>query len=259
MPPVDTTPDSCGRRFFAVPFGAIAGFGEAAEAARSLATLPVGLDPEHFARAGEESAPGRARRQLQAPPDMERLSSRERHQAARRDLAAQVRRIKAAEGRQASQKPEAERHEWRLAPTYCFFRSPSNLDESRPRIAPLQRSVERFFGCECPCVGDLFYPPGSCRSWHTDQYSYVGWAVYLVKVAKAGRSSFRYVDPGTGEMVVVPDRDDMAHFFRVSAEEPLFWHGVLCEDTFRWSQGFAIPQNWQSRIRLWGITDLLDV
>lgn len=124
-------------------------------------------------------------------------------------------------------KPEAEeeRHEWQLNPTYCFFRSACNVDEFRPSIVPLQQSVERFFGCECPCVGDLFYPPGSCRSWHTDRYSYVGWAVYLVKVAEADRSSFRYVDPCTGEMVVVPDRNDVACFFRVSAEEPLFWHG----------------------------------
>ena len=27
-------------------------------------------------------------------------------------------------------------------------------------------------------------------------------------------------------------------------------HGVLCEDTFRWSQGFVIPQDRRSRIRL---------
>ncbi len=229
MPPVrDAAPGSRGGRFFAVPFDAIAGFGEVAEAARSLAKLPVGLDLEHFARGtrtGEESAAGRGRRRLQAPPDAERLSRRERHQAARRDLATLARHVKAAGRMPGKPEAEEERREWRLTPTYCFFRSASNLDEFRPCIV-LQQSVERFFGCECPCVGDLFYPPGSCRSWHTDRYSYAGWAVYLV------------------------NRDDMACFFRVSAEEPLFWHGVLCEDTFRWSQGFATPQNWRSRIRL---------
>ena len=254
MPPVrDAAPGSRGGRFFAVPFDAIAGFGEVAEAARSLAKLPVGLDLEHFARGtrtGEESAAGRGRRRLQAPPDAERLSRRERNQAARRDLAALARHIKAAGRTPGKPEAEEERHEWQLTSTYCFFRSACNVDEFRPCIVPLQQSVERFFGGECPCVGDLFYPPGSCRSWHTDRYSYVGWAVYLVKVAEAGRSSFRYVDPCTGEMMVVPDRNDVAYFFRVSAEEPLFWHGVLCEDTFRWSQGFAIPQNWRSRIRL---------
>lgn len=42
MPSVrDAAPGSRGGRFFAVPFDAIAGFGEVAEAARSLAKLPV--------------------------------------------------------------------------------------------------------------------------------------------------------------------------------------------------------------------------
>ena len=60
----------------------------------------------------------------------------------------------------------------------------------------------------------------------------------------------RRKDTAGGDMVVVPDRNDMAYFFRPSAEEPLFWHGVLCADTCRWSQGFSIPQDWRARIRL---------
>ena len=235
--------DSCASRFFALPFDAIAGFEEVAETARSLATLPVGLDLEHFARANEDSDIGRRRNRLRALPDMERMAFFERRQAAARKLERRVRRVEATrEGGQVHAREE--RHEWRIGPTNCYFKNPS------PRIAPLRRSMDRFFGGECPCVGDQFYPPGSFRGWHTDRFGYVGWVVFLVEVAEPGKSSFRYVDPRSGEMVVVPDRNDVACFFRPSAEEPLFWHGVLCEDTFRWSQGFSLPQDWRSRIRL---------
>ena len=237
-------PDSCAGRFFALPFHTIAGFGEVAETARSLATLPAGLDLDHFARAGEDSAIGRRRSRLRAPPDVERMSFFERRYAAARKLERRVRRIETTRGKTGRANAGEARHEWRIGPTNCYFRNPS------PRIAPLRRSMDRFFGGECPCVGDQFYPPGSFRGWHTDRFGYVGWVVFLVEVAEPGKSSFRYVDPRSGEMVVVPDRNDVAYFFRPSAEEPLFWHGVLCEDTFRWSQGFSIPQDWRARIRL---------
>ena len=231
--------DSCASRFFALPFDAIAGFEEVAETARSLATLPVGLDLEHFARADEDSDIGRRRNRLRAPPDVARMSFIERRFAAGRKLDRLARRIEATRG-----KRQRERYEWRIGPTNFYFRNPS------PRIAPLRRSVDAFFGGACRCVGDQFYPPGSFRGWHTDRFNYIGWVVFLVEVAEPGKSSFRYVDPRSGEMVVVPDRNDVAYFFRPSAEEPLFWHGVLCEDTFRWSQGFSLPQDWRSRIRL---------
>ena len=236
--------DSCAGRFFAIPFAAIAGFGEVAETARSLATLPVGLDLDHFARMGEDSVIGRGRSRLRAPPDVERMSFFERRYAAARKLERRVRRIEATRGKAGQANAGEERHEWRIGPTNCYFRNPS------PRIAPLRRSMDRFFGGECPCVGDQFYPPGSFRGWHTDRFGYVGWVAFLVEVAEPGKSSFRYVDPRTGELVVVPDRNEVAYFFRVSAEAPLFWHGVLCEGTFRWSQGFSIPQDWRARIRL---------
>ena len=231
--------DSCASRFFALPFDAIAGFEDVAETARSLATLPVGLDLEHFARADEDSDIGRRRNRLRAPPDVTRMSFFERRFAAARKVERLARRIEARRGRR-----QPERYEWRIGPTNFYFRNPS------PRIAPLRRRMDAFFGGACRCVGDQFYPPGSFRGWHTDRFSYVGWVVFLVEVAAPGKSSFRYVDPRSGKMVVVPDRNDIAYFFRTSAEEPLFWHGVLCEDTFRWSQGFSIPQDWRSRIRL---------
>ena len=236
--------DSCAGRFFALPFNAIAGFAEVAETARSLATLPVGLDLDHFARPGEDSDIGRKRSRLRAPPDMERMAFFERRYAAASKLERLVRRIEATRGKAGQANAGEAKHEWRIGPTNFYFRNPS------PRIAPLRRSVDRFFGGECPCVGDQFYPPGSFRGWHTDRFGYTGWVVFLVEVAEPGKSSFRYVDPRSGKMVVVPDRNDVAYFFRPSAEEPLFWHGVLCEDTFRWSQGFSLPQDWRSRIRL---------
>ena len=124
------------RRFFAVPFAAIAGFEAVAATARSLATLPPNIDLAHFARADENL--DERRRRLLTAPDVPRMSFYER----------------------------------------------------------------------------------------------------------------RRKDTAGGDLVVVPDHNDMAYFFRTSAEEPLFWHGVLCADTCRWSQGFSIPQDWRARIRL---------
>ena len=226
-------------RFFAIPFAAIAGFEAVAATARSLATLPPNIDLAHFARADENL--DERRRRLLTAPDVARMSFYERRRRDTAVLARRVQRVREARGQtQAAEK----RHEWRRGPTNYHFRNPS------PRIAPLRRAMDRFFGCACPCVGDQFYSPGAFRGWHTDRFSYVGWVVFLVQVAQPGRSSFRYMDPAGGDLVVVPDRNDMAYFFRTSAEEPLFWHGVLCEDTCRWSQGFSIPQDWRARIRL---------
>ena len=241
MPPVHDTvaaADPGGGWFFAIPFDAIAGFEEVAETARSLATLPAGLDLERYS--GVDVGPGR--RRLLAPPDVERMSFLERRSTSASALRRHVQRIEAARGEGPAN--SLEKHEWRIGPT-CYY-----MDHPSPRIAPLRRSMARFFGGECRCLADQFYPPGAFRRWHTDRWSgYLGWEVFLVEVAQAGRSSFRYVDPRTGEMVVVPDRNDVAYFFRVTGEEPLFWHGVLCEDTFRWSQGFQVPRDWRSRIR----------
>ena len=227
------------RRFFAVPFAAIAGFEDVAATARSLATLPPNIDLAHFARADENL--DERRRWLLTAPDVARMSFYERRRKDTAVLARRVQRVREARGQTQA---AAERHEWRLGPTNYYFKNPS------PRIAPLRHALDRFFGCDCPCVGDQFYSPGAFRGWHTDRFSYVGWVVFLVQVAQPGRSSFRYMDPASGDLVVVPDRNDMAYFFRTSAEEPLFWHGVLCEDTYRWSQGFSIPQDWRARIRL---------
>lgn len=218
-------------RFFAIPFDAIAGFEGVAEAARSLATLPTNLDLDYFARANVELDEGR--RQLFTAPDVARLSLREGVELVRR-------RNRSARG---EPKP-AMLDEWRLCATNCEFDFPS------PRIRPLRRALDRFFGCKCRCVSDQFYPPGAFRGWHTDRFVYAGWVVFLVQVAHPGRSSFRYLDAADGDMVVVPERNDVAYFFRTSTEEPLFWHGVLCEGTYRWSQGFMVPSDWQSRLRL---------
>ena len=247
-------------RFFAIPFAAIAGFEDVAATARSLATLPPNIDLDHFARADEDLS--ERRRRLLTTPDIARMSFYERRRRGARVLATRVQRIKEARGhtKAAEERREwrpglawvnvdgeidvAERHEWRLGSTNYYFKNPS------PRIAPLRHAMDRFFGCACRCIGDQFYSPGAFRDWHTDRFSYVGWIVFLVEVAQPGRSSFRYMDPASGDLVVVPDRNDMAYFFRTSAEEPLFWHGVLCEATYRWSQGFSIPQDWRARIRL---------
>lgn len=225
---------SAGGRFFAIPFDAIAGFEEVAAAARALATLPTNIDLDHYL--APDAARDERRSWLLSAPDVRRMSENERRYRDNARLARQVRRMKQTRGMAPA------RHEWRLGTANCFYRSPS------PRIAPLRRAMDRFFAGACRCIGDQFYPPGAFRGWHSDQFGAIGWVVFLVEVAQPGRSSFRYVDPLSGELVVVPDRNDIAYFFRVSAEEPLFWHGVLCESTYRWSQGFSLPDDWRSRV-----------
>ena len=230
---------SCEERFFAIPFDEIAGFEEVAERARSLATLPQGLDLDHFANADEKSTIARNRKRLLRPPDVERMSFLERRLHADKQLKRRVERARRTRGLPARRTPE---HGWRIGPVNLVHVHPS------PRIQPLRDSVDRFFSCKCPCLGDQLYPPGAFRGWHSNRYNYIGWVVFLVEVAEPGRSSFRYLDPRTGDMVVVPDRNDVAYFFRTSSGEPLFWHGVLCERTFRWSQGFALPDDWKQRV-----------
>lgn len=236
------TPDSDAEasRFFAVPQVAINGFAEVTALARQLATLPTRLDLDHYARAEEDSAIGIGRRQVLRPPDVDFFSARERRVHAQTTLGAMVRAVKAARGGGGVGR---ERPQWQLGPTNCYLDLPS------PRTAPLRLALEAFFETECICIGDQFYPPGAFRAWHTDRYAYTGsgWTVFLVQVAQPFMSSFRYVDPQSGELVVVPDRDDMAYFFR-AAEAPLFWHSVLCEGTYRWSQGFTLPADWHSRV-----------
>ena len=238
LPAAQAAKSSCAQRFFAIPLDAIVGFEEVAKTARSLATLPTNLDLDHFARPDADLSERRNR--LLTAPDVARMSFYERRTRGANMLATRVRRVRQARGEAEATE---ERHEWRLGHTNCYFKNPS------PRIAPLRRAMDRFFGCECPCVGDQFYPPGAFRGWHTDRFGYIGWVVFLVQVAQPNKSSFRYMDPATGDMVVVPDRSDVAYFFRTSAEAPLFWHGVLCESTFRWSQGFLIRPDWRSHIR----------
>ena len=159
----------CDGRFFAVPFDAIAGFGKVAETSRSLATLPPNIDLDHFARADKDLR--ERRRRLLTVPDVPRMSFYERRHRGAVVLARRVRRIEETRGHARATE---EQHEWRLGATNCYFKNPS------PRIAPLRRAMDRFFGCACPCVGDQFYPPGAFRGWHTDRFShYVGWVVFL--------------------------------------------------------------------------------
>lgn len=231
-------------RFFAVPLAGITGFAEAAAQARALAILPSRLDLGHYARAGRNSPIGIGRQQLLAPPDVDMMSDRERRAFGGTQLARIVRAVKGT--RETARGGPRRPTEWHLGPTNCYFDLPS------PRIDSLRGALQRFFRAECLCVSDQFYPPGSFRAWHTDRFAHTGWSwvVFLVQVTQPHRSSFRYMDPQTNELVVVPDRNDTAYFLHLSTEAPFFWHGVLCEDTYRWSQGFMLPGDWHTRFDL---------
>ena len=117
------------------------------------------------------------------------------------------------------------------------------------RIAPLNAAINRFFDADCICVGDFVYPPMSYRSWHTNQFDALGWAMFIVRANEPHQSFFKYVHPQTRELVTVWETRDTVNFFPISNKD-LLWHCIGVENTTRWSHGFIVPDNWRERIHI---------
>lgn len=110
------------------------------------------------------------------------------------------------------------------------------------------RIASDLFGAEVKARGHFLYPPAGFRNWHTNIQSEEGWIMYVVRVQEEGRSFFRYVDRETNAIETLWDFDGAINFFHISRAD-LFWHCIKSLDTYRWSRGFLVPDDWAARLR----------
>lgn len=115
--------------------------------------------------------------------------------------------------------------------------------------------LEQLFGPEIRFSGSMWYPAFAYRLWHTNE-TQPGWRMYLIDFDEAiaeedSRSFFRYMNPQTKELVTLRDRPAMLRFFKVDQHaDRLFWHCIVNgAPRNRWSFGFAIPDDWMSRLQ----------
>jgi hypothetical protein len=87
--------------------------------------------------------------------------------------------------------------------------------------------------------GNFYYPAGSFREWHTNQFDPSGWRVYFVHTEPSDCGMFRYCDPRSGEAISRVDFDGCVRIFRVDRGDKKLWHSV-CSDGDRWSLGFHV-------------------
>jgi hypothetical protein len=114
--------------------------------------------------------------------------------------------------------------------------------------------LEEIFGSKIQFSGSMWYPPFAYRLWHTNE-TQPGWRMYLIDFDEEippsdTQSFFRYMNPHTKEIVTLRDRPGMLRLFKVEqAKDRLFWHCIVNgADRNRWSFGFAVPDDWMSRL-----------
>ena len=93
--------------------------------------------------------------------------------------------------------------------------------------------------------GNFYYPAGSFREWHTNQFDPSGWRVYFVHTEPSDCGLFRYCDPQTGEVISRVDFDGCIRLFRVERGNKK--HSV-CSDGDRWSLGFHVGDEAAERL-----------
>jgi hypothetical protein len=111
-------------------------------------------------------------------------------------------------------------------------------------------ALEDVFGDEARFSGCMWYPPSSYRLWHTNE-DQPGWRMYLIDFdddpgGSEPASFFRYQQPGSSELVTLPDRPRLVRFFKVEQDPGrLFWHCIVnATRRHRWSFGFTVPDTW---------------
>lgn len=113
--------------------------------------------------------------------------------------------------------------------------------------------LENIFSGDVQFSGSLWYPPASYRLWHTNE-TQPGWRMYLIDLdgdeGDGDTSFFRYMNPETKEIVTLEDRPRMMRLFKIEQEEDKrFWHCIVNPSRRnRWSFGFAVPDDWMSRL-----------
>jgi hypothetical protein len=115
-------------------------------------------------------------------------------------------------------------------------------------------ALEDVFGDQVRFSGSMWYPPSSYRLWHTNE-DQPGWRMYLIDfdgdlTDLEPTSFFRYQQPGTSELLTLPDRPRLVRFFKIEQDPSrLFWHCIVnATSRHRWSFGFAVPDTWLDAI-----------
>jgi len=116
-------------------------------------------------------------------------------------------------------------------------------------------ALEKLFGTRVRFSGSLWYPPASYRLWHTNE-TQPGWRMYVVDFDDdfpdpAHTSFFRYQNPGSGEIVTLPESRRIVRFFKAEQDpDRLFWHCIVNPTTrHRWSFGFVVPDDWMDHVQ----------
>ena len=104
-------------------------------------------------------------------------------------------------------------------------------------VAGKLRALFGDAGATVHASGHFWYPPGGYMGWHTNSRK-PGWRFYVSYAEEAGRSFFRYRDPGSGEIITSMDGRWTFRLFRVDRRRPL-WHAIY-SDTDRFSFGYRL-------------------
>lgn len=179
------------------------------------------------------------RDELDDTPDVDELMRREGKGALRRRRTALQQDLRRQAGDDRPIEPAVEPRGWNRKGSLFNYAGPAKLDHDR---ALLQAAVDDAFGTACEWSGDFLYPPGAFRGWHTNRFDRPGWRMYIVTTLEARSSFFRYLTPD-GRLETVWDQQQCANFFPIDPQHD-FWHCIASIDTHRWSQGFAVPDDW---------------
>lgn len=90
-------------------------------------------------------------------------------------------------------------------------------------VLNLQESVNGIFDFETVFLGNAFYPEKSFRSWYTNKYDLISWAVFFVIRTEGVESYFRFIDPETKELVKYREQSLSISFFQVKKPLPRFF------------------------------------
>lgn len=98
--------------------------------------------------------------------------------------------------------------------------------------------------------GCFYYPPGGFREWHSNARHDQGWRMYYCQVSEPGKSSFQYLDPLSGRVQSLVDRNDHFNLFYVTGADEVadgkrpdyFWHSVYSQ-THRASLGMRVSES----------------
>lgn len=222
-------------RFYSFKLEEIEGFEEVAKLTKQLSVIPSDFSKELLYDAYGKEHILKTRESLDSPPDKQK----ELKQEAKMNLNKVLPRL----NQNIEDKSHASNKTWSLRPGHIAFNPVFN------RLNSLNQKLNEIFNFNCVPSGDFLYPPNGYRSWHTNKYDLESWFVFFVDADKSKSSFFRFLDSETDELITHWDEPGTANVFYISTKN-LFWHCIGTDDCNRWSQGFTLPENWKSKLKL---------